>query len=168
MDMADRQPTLPRNGTSRIAHISLDDPALVARSPDIEHERRVAIFDLIEQNHFALTNAQPGPYRLILSLIDRNIQFEVQDLAGQHLARIDLSMTPFRRNIRDYFMICESYFDAIRNATPDRIESIDITRRALHNESAQLLQEKLAAQVEIDSDTARRFFTLISALQMRG
>ena len=153
---------------SRIVHISLDDPALVARNPDIEHERRVAIFDLIEGNHFALVDGPDGPYRLVLSLADRGIVFDVSDTDGKALARIDLSMTPFRRNIRDYFMICESYFEAIRTATPDRIETIDQARRALHNESAELLKQRLADQVNVDDDTARRLFTLISVLQMRG
>ncbi|MGC6534517.1 MAG: UPF0262 family protein [Parvibaculales bacterium] len=159
--MSDKKPT-------RIAHISLDDPALQARNDDLEHERRVAIFDLIEDNHFALVDGPEGPYRVVLSLTDRGIVFAVSDLQADPLATIELSMRPFRRNIRDYFMICESYFEAIRTATPDKIETIDQARRALHNESATLLKERLAAQAEIDDDTARRLFTLISVLQMRG
>lgn len=159
--MSDKKPT-------RIAHISLDDPALQARSADLEHERRVAIFDLIEDNHFALVNGPQGPYRVVLSLADRGIVFAIANLDGETLAGIELSMTPFRRNIRDYFMICESYFEAIRTATPDKIESIDQSRRALHNESAELLKQRLAPHAEIDDDTARRLFTLISVLQMRG
>lgn len=159
--MSDKKPT-------RIAHISLDDPALQARSADLEHERRVAIFDLIEDNHFALVNGPQGPYRVVLSLADRGIVFAIANLDGEKLAGIELSMTPFRRNIRDYFMICESYFEAIRTATPDKIESIDQSRRALHNESAELLKQRLAPHAEIDDDTARRLFTLISVLQMRG
>ena len=151
-----------------IAHISLDDPALSARNADLEHERRVAIFDLIEENHFALKDGPTGPYRVVLSLNDRGIVFAVADLAGEKLADIELSMRPFRRNIRDYFLICESYFEAIRSATPEKIESIDQSRRALHNESAALLRAKLAEDADIDEDTARRLFTLISVLQMRG
>ncbi len=153
---------------TRIAHISLDDPALQARNADLEHERRVAIFDLIEDNHFALVDGASGPYRVVLSLADRGILFVVSDMNGEKLADIELSMTPFRRNIRDYFMICESYFEAIRTATPETIETIDQTRRALHNESATLLKARLAPQADIDDDTARRLFTLISVLQMRG
>jgi uncharacterized protein (UPF0262 family) len=159
--ISDKKPT-------RIAHISLDDPALAARNADLEHERRIAIFDLIEDNHFALVDGPEGPYRVVLSLADRGIVFAIADLAGAALAEIELSMRPFRRNIRDYFMICESYFEAIRTATPDKIESIDQSRRALHNESAALLKEKMAPHAELDDDTARRLFTLISVLQMRG
>jgi uncharacterized protein (UPF0262 family) len=152
----------------RIVHLSLDDPALVARNPDLEHERRVAIFDILESNHFALVGGPDGPYRLQLSPADRGIVFAISDSAGAALSRIELSMTPFRRNIRDYFMICESYFEAMRTATPERVETIDEARRALHNESAELLKTRLADKVVLDDDTARRLFTLISVLQMRG
>ena len=153
---------------TRIVHISLDDPALVARNPDIEHERRVAIFDLIEGNHFALTNGQSGPYRVTLSIGERGILFDVRDTDSQALEQIELSMTPLRRYVRDYFMICESYFEAMRTATPEKVETIDQARRALHNESAELLKTKLAPYAEVDDDTARRLFTLISVLRMRG
>jgi uncharacterized protein (UPF0262 family) len=152
----------------RIVHLSLDDPALVARNPDLEHERRVAIFDILESNHFALVDGPDGPYRLQLSLADRGIVFAVSDKEGAALRRIELSMRPLRRNIRDYFMICESYFEAMRTATPERVETIDQARRALHNESAELLKTSLADKVALDDDTARRLFTLISVLQMRG
>ncbi len=154
--------------SARMVHISLDDPALVARNPDIEHERRVAIFDLIEGNHFALVDGPKGPYRVVLSVVDRGILFSVSNGDNESLAEIELAMTPFRRNIRDYFLICESYFEAIRTATPERIETIDEARRALHNESAELLKTRLAAYVEVDDDTARRLFTLISVLKMRS
>ena len=153
---------------TRIVHISLDDPALAPRSPDIEHERRVAIFDLIEGNHFSLVEGPEGPYRMTLSIADRGILVALSDTDGAPLAKIELSLTPLRRNIRDYFMICESYFEAIRTATPERIEAIDQARRALHNESAEILQARLASQASVDSNTARRLFTLISVLQMRG
>ena len=156
------------NKAERIVHLSLDDPALVARNSDLEHERRVAIFDILESNHFALIDGPDGPYRLKLSLADRGIVFAVSDGEGAVLSRIELSMTPFRRNIRDYFMICESYFEAMRTATPERVETIDQARRALHNESAELLKSRLADKVTLDDDTARRLFTLISVLQMRG
>ena len=152
----------------RLVHLSLDDPALTARNADLEHERRVAIFDILENNHFALVDGPAGPYRLKLSLADRGIVFAVSDKAGEALSRIELSMRPLRRNIRDYFMICESYFEAMRNATPERVETIDQARRALHNESAELLKTSLADRVTLDDDTARRLFTLISVLQMRG
>ena len=153
---------------ARIVHLSLDDPALAARNPDLEHERRVAIFDILESNHFELVDGPPGPYRLQISLADRGIVFAVSNREDASLARIELSMTPFRRNVRDYFMICESYFAAMRSATPERVETIDQARRALHNESAELLKTRLAGKVVLDDDTARRLFTLISVLQMRG
>ena len=152
----------------QLVHLSLDDPALTARNADLEHERRVAIFDILENNHFALVDGPSGPYRLKLSLADRGIVFAVSDSEGAALSRIELSMRPLRRNIRDYFMICESYFEAMRNATPERVETIDQARRALHNESAELLKTSLADRVTLDDDTARRLFTLISVLQMRG
>ena len=152
----------------RLVHLSLDDPALAARNADLEHERRVAIFDILENNHFALVDGPAGPYRLKLSLADRGIVFAVSDKAGEALSRIELSMRPLRRNIRDYFLICESYFEAMRTATPERVETIDQARRALHNESAELLKTSLADKVRLDDDTARRLFTLISVLQMRG
>ena len=152
----------------QLVHLSLDDPALTARNADLEHERRVAIFDILENNHFALVDGPSGPYRLKLSLADRGIVFAVSDRQGAALSRIELSMRPLRRNIRDYFMICESYFEAMRNATPERVETIDQARRALHNESAELLKTSLADRVTLDDDTARRLFTLISVLQMRG
>ena len=152
----------------QLVHLSLDDPALTARNADLEHERRVAIFDILENNHFALVDGPSGPYRLKLSLADRGIVFAVSDREGAALSRIELSMRPLRRNIRDYFMICESYFEAMRNATPERVETIDQARRALHNESAELLKTSLADRVTVDDDTARRLFTLISVLQMRG
>ncbi|MDG2496129.1 MAG: UPF0262 family protein [Alphaproteobacteria bacterium] len=160
------QPTADKS--ARMVHISLNDPALVARNPDIEHERRVAIFDLIEGNHFALVEGPKGPYRVVLSVVDRGILFSVSNSENESLAEIELAMTPFRRNIRDYFMICESYFEAIRTATPERIEEIDQARRALHNESAELLENRLSPHVEVDDDTARRLFTLISVLKMRS
>ncbi len=152
----------------RITHISFDDPALVARNPDLEHERRVAIFDLLEDNFFKLKNGQDGPYRVVLSLTDRGINLSVRQLDDQFICDIKVSMTPFRRIIKDYFLICESYYEAIRSATPDRIETIDMARRAMHNEGSELLQEKLEEDVAVDQETARRLFTLVSVLQMRG
>jgi len=152
----------------RITHISFDDPALVARNPDLEHERRVAIFELLEDNFFKLKNGQDGPYRVVLSLTDRGINLSVRQLDDQFICDIKVSMTPFRRIIKDYFLICESYYEAIRSATPDRIETIDMARRAMHNEGSELLQEKLEEDVSVDQETARRLFTLVSVLQMRG
>ena len=157
-----------KQDNARIIHISLDEEVLVARSADIEHERRVAIFDLIESNHFQLIANAAGPYRVVLSLIDKGIKFAVRDEGDALLQEIEISMSPFRRRIRDYFLICESYFEAIRTAAPQRIETIDQARRSLHNEGAALLQSILGDAVKMDMDTARRLFTLISVLQIRG
>jgi uncharacterized protein (UPF0262 family) len=153
---------------NKITHISFDDPALVARNPDLEHERRVAIFDLLESNFFRLNEGHAGPYRVILSLADRALLLSVRTPQDDAITDIRLSLTPFRRLIKDYFIICESYYEAIRTASPDRIETIDMSRRALHNEASELLQEKLTEFCEVDMETARRMFTLISVMQMRS
>jgi uncharacterized protein (UPF0262 family) len=152
----------------RITHISFDDPALVARNPDLDHERRVAIFDLLENNFFKLNTGDEGPYRVILSLADRALQLSVRTAQDDHICDIKLSLTPFRRLIKDYFLICESYYEAIRTATPQHIETIDMARRALHNEGSDLLKERLTEFANVDMETARRLFTLVSVLQMRG
>jgi len=141
---------------------------LVARNPDLDHERRVAIFDLLESNFFKLKEGYEGPYRVILSLADRALQLSVRTVKDEQIKDIKLSLTPFRRLIKDYFMICESYYEAIRTATPQHIETIDMARRALHNEGSELLKDRLDEFAEVDLETARRLFTLVSVLQMRG
>ena len=151
----------------RIVAIELDERSIVRWTPEIEHERNVAIYDLLEENHFALASGNPGPYRLALSLRDATLVLEVTDGAGQN-ATITLSAKPLRRVIKDYFLICESYLSAIRGATPGRIEAIDMARRGLHNDGAELLKDALEAQVAIDGNTARRLFTLVCVLHLRG
>ena len=153
---------------NRIVHLSLDDPALIARNPDVEHERRVAIFDLLEENSFSPKDCAPGPYRVTLSLTEKGLNFHLCDLEDNLLKDIELSLMSFRRLVKDYFLICENYYQAIRSASPDKIETIDMGRRALHNEGSTLLQEKLSDVITMDFDTARRLFTLICVLQMRG
>ena len=153
---------------NRIVHLSLDDPALIARNPDVEHERRVAIFDLLEENSFSPKDCAPGPYRVTLSLTEKGLNFRLCDLEDNLLKDIELSLMSFRRLVKDYFLICENYYQAIRSASPDKIETIDMGRRALHNEGSTLLQEKLSDVITMDFDTARRLFTLICVLQMRG
>ena len=133
-----------RSGGPYCAYL-LDDPALVARNPDIEHERRVAIFDLIEGNHFRLVSGKTGPFGVRLSLSERGIQFDISDTDDAPLETIDISMAPFRRHIRDYFMVCESITTPF-SATPDKIETIDQTRRVLHNEGAETLRTRLAGR----------------------
>ncbi len=151
----------------RIARLDLDERSLSALSADSEHERRVAIFDLLEENTFKPVGASDGPYAVMLSIVDRRLVFDISLLDGSPVRRLILSLTPFRRIVRDYFMICESYYDAIRTAAPAQIEAIDMGRRGIHNEGSELLEERLKDKVEMDFDTARRLFTLISALHVR-
>ena len=150
----------------RLQSVILDDESLAAVSRDQEQERQIAIFDLLEENHFAPAGSERGPYGLKISLIDGRLAL---DITGPSYERRHLlSLSPFRGVLKDYRMICESYYDAIRNATPQKIEALDMGRRGLHNEGSALLQQRLAEKVELDVDTARRLFTLICALQWRG
>ena len=150
----------------RLQSVTLDEDSLGASSRDQEQERQIAIFDLLEQNHFAPDGAEHGPFDLVISLIDNRLALDIVGPGYQR--RHILSLTPFRSVVRDYAMICESYYDAIRNATPQKIEAIDMGRRGLHNEGSELLRARLAGKVECDVDTARRLFTLICALHWRG
>ena len=156
------------NENSRLVDLELDDT--IGRStPDVEHERAVAIFDLIEENRFQpVGDDKGGPYRLRLSLADSRLVFTVTREDGSDVVTHILSLTPFRRIVKDYFMICESYYEAIRTSTPSQIEAIDMGRRGLHNEGSQTLKERLAGKLEVDFDTARRLFTLVCVLHWRG
>ena len=151
----------------RIASIEIDEKSLAPAGPDAEHERKVAIFDIVEGNVFRIVGHDGGPYDVILSLADNRLVFDVAD-NSQPVRKLMLSLTTLRRVIKDYFMICDSYYDAIRNSTPSQIEAIDMGRRGLHNEGSQILSDKLADKVEVDFDTARRLFTLVCALHARG
>jgi uncharacterized protein (UPF0262 family) len=153
--------------TSRLISVTLDDASIGRASPDIEHERAVAIYDLVEESHFALKE-RPGPYRLILLLSERRLIFDVRSDNGQPLMTHALSLTPFRRIVKDYFLVSDSYRQAIRFGSPSRIEAIDMGRRALHNEGSEALRARLRGKVELDFDTARRLFTLICVLHWRG
>jgi uncharacterized protein (UPF0262 family) len=155
------------DGKRRLISIDLDGASLGAATPDAEHERRIAIYDLLEANEFALDDDDNGPYALKISVNDQHLLFEVSTQTGDAAKAIALSLTPFRRVIKDYFLVCNSYYDAIRNATTAQIEAIDMGRRGLHNEGAQLLEERLSGRVKVDADTARRLFTLICALHIR-
>jgi uncharacterized protein (UPF0262 family) len=148
--------------------VTLDENSLGRGSADQEHERAVAIYDLIERNHFALPGFDGGPYLAHLALVERRLSFEVRDQAGAVLVTHLLSLTPFKRIIKDYELVCDSYYAAIRTATPSQIEAIDMGRRGLHDEAAVLLRERLAGKVDLDRETARRFFTLIYALHWKG
>lgn len=150
----------------RLQSVELDEASLASVSRDQEHERQVAIFDLLEQNVFRPAGSDQGPYDLRISLIDNRLALDIRGPAFEQ--RHILSLSPFRSVIKDYFMVCESYYDAIRNATPAQIEALDMGRRGLHNEGSELLRTRLQGKVETDIDTARRLFTLICALHWRG
>ncbi|MCK5910299.1 MAG: UPF0262 family protein [Caulobacter sp.] len=150
----------------RIQSIEIDEQSLAAGSRDQEQERQVAIFDLLDGNYFEPADAVGGPYDVKLSLVENRLAF---DIAGPGYARRHLlSLSPFRGVIKDYFLICDSYYAAIRNSTPQQIEALDMGRRGLHNEGSNLLRERLDGKVKTDLDTARRLFTLICALHWRG
>ena len=151
-----------------IANITLDEASVVRRSPDVEHERAVAIYDLLEENHFAPVGDYLGPYNLHLALQENRLLFEIRSEAEDHLGTVTLPLSPFRRIIKDYFAVCETYFEAIKTASPSKIEAIDMGRRGLHNEGSELLRERLDGKIELDFDTARRLFTLICVLHIRG
>lgn len=153
--------------TFRIVKIDLDERSLAPATADVEHERKVAIYDLIEENHFKPIGAGNGPFELYLSNVERRLVFDVRREGGGALGQVHLSMTPLRKIIRDYFMLCESYYDAIRNAAPAQIETIDMARRSMHNEGSEILRERLNDKIELDFDTARRLFTLICSFHMR-
>ncbi len=154
--------------TNRIVDIQLDRGSIVRWSREVDHERQVAIFDLLENNSFALVDGFPGPYRIELSLREANLIVMINNDDQSEQTEISLSMRPFRKLIKDYFLICESYFDAIRAATPSRIEAIDMGRRGLHNDGAALLIDVLNDKINIDEETARRLYTLICVLHIRG
>jgi uncharacterized protein (UPF0262 family) len=155
-------------GEWRIADITLDEHTVVRRSPDIEHERAVAIFDLLEKNHFAPTTGLDGPFHLHLAIEENRLSIEIRSAANGAGETILLPLAPFRGIVRDYFMICESYYQAIRRSSLAQIEAIDVGRRSLHDEGSTLLIERLADKVVVDHDTARRLFTLICVLHLRG
>ena len=155
------------DGEYRLSDVVLDDT--IGRStPDVEHERAVAIFDLIEENSFRPVGHNGGPYRLNLSLANSKLVFDISTEGGDAVATHILSLTPFRRIVKDYFMVCESYYEAIRSATPSRIEAIDMGRRGIHNEGSQTLMDRLKGKIVLDFDTSRRLFTLVCVLYWRG
>ena len=158
---------------SRISHIEIDDSNLPPPTPAIEQERRVAIFDLLEENSFTLPRradleTPQGPYHLSLSIRDRRLVFEIATEDSMPAAAFHLSLSPFRQVVKDYWQICESYFDAVKKLPPSQIEAIDMARRGIHNEGARVLQDRLEGKAEVDTDTARRLFTLICVLHFGG
>ncbi len=157
----------PDNRDFHIVKIDLDERSLAPATADIEHERKVAIYDLLEENYFHPLGVESGPFELYLSNMERRLVFDVRKAGGDALGQMHLSMTPFRKIIKDYFMLCESYYDAIRNAAPAQIETVDMARRAMHNEGSDILRERLKDKIELDENTARRLFTLICSFHMR-
>ena len=154
--------------TNRIARVTLDERSVVRRSPEVEHERAVAIYDLTEENSFCLVEGPTGPYDLSLGIEDNRLVLDIGNENAEPVAKHILSLTPFRRIVKDYFTICESYYEAIKRSSPSQIEAIDMGRRGLHNEGAELLRERLAGKIDLDSNTARRLFTLICVLHIRA
>lgn len=152
---------------NRLVAVILDEASIGRGSPDQEHERAIAIYDILEANSFRVAADQTGPYCLRLGIVERKLAFEITRQDGGTLMTHLLSLTPFRRVIRDYEMVCENYYSAIRTASASQIEAIDMGRRALHNEAAELLAQRLDGKVEVDFDTARRLFTLIFALHRK-
>ena len=152
---------------NRLVDVQLDPNSLAVANPDVEHERRVAIFDLLEDNEFEIIDGDEGPYVLNLSVQEGRLLFDVKHENGADLKVFILSLSPLRRIIRDYLMICESYHHAIRNSTPSQIEAVDMGRRGLHNEGSEILEMRLKDKIKFNFDTARRLFTLVCALHIR-
>ncbi|WP_294535409.1 UPF0262 family protein [uncultured Rhodoblastus sp.] len=156
---------LPRN---RLINVTFDEESIERGNADQEHERAIAVYDLIEENEFSLPDHEGGPYCLRIGMHDSKLALHVLDEAGAPIVVHILSMTPFRRIFKDYFLMCESYYAAIRTASPSQIEALDMGRRGLHNDGAQLLGERLRGKIDFDFDTARRLFTLVTALHWKG
>lgn len=151
----------------KIVKIFLDERSIISRSAQVDHERKVAIYDLIEENFFRPIGDLSGPYNLYLSISENRLIFDVCDYRDEKLIKFTQPLGPFRSVVKDYFLICDSYYEAIKTLTPSKIEAIDVGRRSLHNEGAEILQNRLVDKVEIDTGTARRLFTLICVLHIR-
>ena len=156
------------DANNRIVAVTLDEESIGRSGPDIEHERAIAIYDLIEQNLFAPEGAGEGPFTLHLAITGNRLMFDIRREDGAPVVAHLLSLTPFKRIVKDYFLICDSYYSAIRTATPDRIEAIDMGRRGLHDEGSRILQDAIKSKVTVDFDTARRLFTLLCVLHWKG
>ncbi|GJD36340.1 UPF0262 family protein [Methylobacterium aerolatum] len=164
--MADKERGADK-GPNRLVSVTLDESSIARGNPDQEHERAIALYDILEGNSFSVPDRE-GPYSLVLGLVENKLSFAISTADGQPVMTHLLSLSPFRRVIRDYEMICESYYNAIRTASPSQIEAIDMGRRGLHNEASETLKQRLDGKVDLDHDTARRLFTLIFALHWKG
>jgi uncharacterized protein (UPF0262 family) len=158
----------PKDPARRLVKVTLDEESIGRSSREVEHERAVAIYDLLEENSFCPVGHAGGPYALRLAIADKRLVFDVKREDDTPVIAHHLSLSPLRRIVKDYFMICESYYQAIRMASPHQIEAIDMGRRALHNEGSELLMQRLAGKIDMDVDTARRLFTLICVLHWKG
>ncbi len=157
-----------QDSTARIIDITLDESSIGRNTVEVDHERQVAIFDILEANQFALDGGAPGPYRLRIAIVEKRLAIEVSGEDKVPLTTFVLSLSPFSRLIKDYFLVCESYYEAIKTAPPSRIEAVDMGRRALHDEGSRILIERLSGKITTDFNTARRLFTLICALHWKG
>jgi uncharacterized protein (UPF0262 family) len=157
-----------REKTGRLVAVTLDEASIGRSGPDIEHERAIAIYDLLEENSFRPAGHQGGPYALNIGISGSRLVFDIRETDGSPVIAHLLSLAPFRRIVKDYFVVCDSYYAAIRTSTPDRIEALDIGRRAMHDEGSRILMERLKRKVEFDFDTARRLFTLLAVLHWKG
>jgi uncharacterized protein (UPF0262 family) len=153
---------------ARLVAINLDERSVLRGTPNIEHERQVAIFDILDANHFAVDGRDDGPFKLDIALVEERLALAISTESGSPVATHLLSMSPLRRIIKDYFVVCDTYYQAIRSAPPSKIQAIDMGRRALHDEGSRILAERLNGKVTLDHDTARRLFTLICALRSKG
>jgi len=158
----------PKRKSNRLVAVTLDENSIGRSNPDVEHERAVAIYDLLEDNTFAPSGDDGGPYALHLSITGTRLMFDIRRADGAPVMAHLLSLSPLRRLVKDYYTVCDSYYAAIRTATPDRIEALDMARRALHDDGSNILMERLARKVKLDFDTARRLFTLICVLHWKG
>lgn len=152
----------------RLVAVTLDEETIGRSNPDIEHERQVAIYDLLEQNSFVPSGFSGGPYALRLSITGNRLAFDIRTQDGKPVVAHLISLSPLRRIVKDYYIVCDSYYQAIRTATPDKIEALDMGRRAIHNDGSRILMERLKHKVKVDIDTARRLFTLICVLHWKG
>jgi uncharacterized protein (UPF0262 family) len=157
-----------RQKTGCLTAVTLDEASLGSSNDDVEHERRAAIYDLIQENNFRPLGHDGGPYTLQLGINGSRLVFDIRESDGTPVIAHLLSLAPFRRIVKDYFVVCDSYYTAIRTATPDRIEALDMGRRGLHDEGSRIVMERLKRKVDLDFETARRLFTLISVLHWKG
>jgi uncharacterized protein (UPF0262 family) len=162
------EPPVDPHSKSKLMAINLDQASIARGNSNVEHEREVAIFDILESNRFEIEGRDDGPYTLNLSIVEDRLVFAVGDADNVETFTFVLSLTPLRRVMKDYFIVCENYYQAIRAAPPSRIQAIDVGRRALHDEGSKLLVERLKGKINVDGDTARRLFTLICTLHWKG